>query len=78
MANFVITITVESGATKIAGAVVVVGGKVGVTNADGVVRISQPAGTYDVLVSATGYTAKTDTVTVASAAVSKKVTMVGA
>lgn len=78
LANFVITITVESGATKIAGAVVVVGGKVGVTNADGVVRISQPAGTYDVLVSAAGYTAKTDTVTVASAAVDKTVEMMGA
>jgi len=78
IANYVITVTVKSGATLIARAVVVVGGKVGVTNADGVVRISQPAGTYDVLVSATGYKAKTDTVTVASAAVSKEVAMVGA
>jgi len=78
LANFVITITVKSEATKIAGAVVVVGGKVGVTNADGIVKISQPAGTYDVLVSAAGYTAKTDTVTVASAAVAKNIEMVGA
>ena len=78
LANFVITVMIESGATKIAGAVVVVGGKVGVTNADGIVRISQPAGTYDVLVSAAGYTAETDTVTVASAAVDKTVEMMGA
>lgn len=78
LANFAITITVKSGTTLIAGAVVVVGGKVGVTNADGVVRISQSAGTYDVLVSAAGYTAKTDTVTVASAAVDKTVEMMGA
>ena len=78
LANFVITLTVKSGATKVAGAVVVVGGKVGVTNAGGIVKISQPAGVYDVLVSAAGYTAKTDTVTVTSAAVAKDVTMVGA
>lgn len=78
LANFVITITVKSGTTLIAGAVVVVGGKVGVTNADGIVKISQPAGTYDILVSAADYTAKTDTVTVVSAAVDKAVEMVGA
>lgn len=78
LANFVVSITIKSGTAKIAGAVVVVGGKVGVTNADGIVRISQPAGTYDVLVSAADYTAKTDTVTVVSAAVSKEVEMVGA
>lgn len=78
LANFVITITVKSGTTLIAGAVVVVGGKVGVTNADGIVKISQPAGTYDILVSAADYTAKTDTVTVVSAAVAKNVEMVGA
>ena len=73
LANFVVTVTVKSGTTPIKNAVVVVGGKIGVTDTTGVVRISQPAGTYDVLVSASGYTAKVDSVVVASAAIAKAI-----
>jgi len=77
IANYVITVTVKSGTTKIEGAVVVVGGKIGVTNAEGIVKISQAAGTYDVLVSAEDYTAVTDTVTVTNADVAKSIEMTG-
>lgn len=62
-----VTVTATVGGAAIAGALVVVGGKVGVTNASGIARILQPNGTYDVIVSASGHTAEVSTVTVTSA-----------
>lgn len=62
-----VTVTATSGGAAIAGALVVVGGKVGITNSSGIARILQPNGTYDVIVSASGHTAEVSTVTVTSA-----------
>lgn len=77
LATFVVTATVKSGTTKIGGAVVVIGGKIGITNDEGVVKIALPAGTYDVLVSAEDYVAETDTVTITNADVAKSIEMTG-
>lgn len=75
--NKVVTITVKKSgdASTIQGAVVVIGSKIGITDSDGTARISLPSGTYDVMVSAAGYAAETDTVTVADSAVDKTVEM---
>lgn len=74
--QYPVTVTVTSSGAPVANAVVVVGDRIARTSASGAVSFMAPAGTYDVLVSATGKTAKTDTVTVSTAAVSKTVTMV--
>ncbi len=73
-----VTVTVTDGADPVAGAIVVVGDKMAKTDASGVAMFAMVAGTYDVMVSASGFVAKTDSVTVASAAVPKSITLVGA
>lgn len=70
-----VTVTVTAGGSPVIGAVVVVGDKIAHTDASGVAMFAMLAGTYDVLVSATGCVADTDTVTVASTAVSKAITL---
>ena len=55
----------------------VIGGKIGITNDEGVVKIALPAGTYDVLVSAEDYVAETDTVTITNADDAKSIEMTG-
>ena len=70
-----VTITVTDGTNPIVGAVVVVGNKIAQTNTDGVAMFMLPAGTFDVFVSAGGFTAETDTLTVASTAVTQTFTL---
>lgn len=70
------SVKVQVGTTPIANALVVCGDKIGRTDSTGFAYFMLPNGTYDILVSATGHTAKADTVTVSSAAVSKTVTLV--
>lgn len=65
-----VTVTEDVGGDPIAGALVVVGDKVGITNSSGIARILQPNGTYDVVTSASGFTAEVTSVTVSSAAAS--------
>lgn len=73
-----VTATVTDGTNPVAGALVVVGDKMAKTDASGIAMFAMSAGTYDVMVSASGYVAKIDTVTVAAAAVPKSITLVGA
>lgn len=68
-----VTVTVTDGANTISGAVVVVGDKMAKTNSSGGATFSMIAGTYDVMISADGFVADTDSVTVASSAVAKAV-----
>lgn len=69
--QYKVTVTV----TGIANALVVCGGKIARTDTTGNAYFMLPNGTYDVLVSATGKAAQATTVTVASAAVTKTITM---
>ena len=71
-----VSVKIQVGTTAIANALVVCGGKIGTTDSTGYAYFMLPNGTYDILVSATGHTAKADTVTVTSAAISKTVTLV--
>lgn len=75
--NYIVTVKAETGVgAAIKGAVVVVGQKMALTDAEGKARFAVPAGTYDVLISASGYTADTDSVTVTNENVVKTITMV--
>ena len=75
----VVTFTISDSNGAIAGAMVVLGnGMTAVTNASGVAVMNLAAGTYDVMVSATGYTTATDSVTVSTSAVSKAITLTAA
>lgn len=76
LALFTVTVTVSDIDGVVPGAVVVIGGKVGVTNESGITRIALANGTYDVIVSTVGYEGKIDNVTVESASVSKSITVV--
>ncbi len=76
--QYLVTVTVDDGVDEIADALVVCGGKIGMTDSNGEVTFMLPNGTYDILVSADGYIADTDSVTVVSAAATKTVTMTGA
>ncbi len=70
-----VTANVSDASGAIAGAVVVVGEKIAKTDTDGNASFMLPAGTYDVIVSAEGYTPDVDSVTVVSSAVSKTITL---
>ena len=71
-----VTITVTDGTDPVAGANVMLGdGSMAATNAEGKAVFTKAAGTYDVFVSASGFDAGTDCVTVASAAVSKTIAL---
>lgn len=79
-AEYLVTVTIDDGDTPtpaaIPGALVVCGSKVAITDAEGKAYFMLPAGTYDVLISADGYVADTDSVTVSTAAVDKTVSLV--
>ncbi len=71
-------VTVTDGTNPISGAVVVVGNKIATTDSNGIAKFMMANGTYPVLVSATGFTSTTDSVTVAGATVAKSITMTAA
>lgn len=70
-----VTVTITSAGGPVTGAVVVVGDKIARTDSSGVAAFALPSGTYAVMVSADGFAADTDTVTVAAASVSKSITL---
>lgn len=72
-AQYQVAVTITDGSAAIAGALVVCGGKFGKTDSAGKAYFMLANGTYDVLVSASGFVADTDTVTVASVAVTKNI-----
>lgn len=78
-AQYLVTVTITDDATPtpaaIAEALVVCGGKFAKTDSTGKAYFMLPNGTYDILVSADGYTADTDSVTVSSAAATKTVAL---
>lgn len=82
MTTKTVTFTVQTGsgqsATAIEGAIIDIEGARLKTNASGQAVFNLPAGTYKVKVKANGYVAVQDTVTVASAAVTKTVTLTAA
>lgn len=74
-----VTITVTDGTDPVSGANVMMGdGAMAVTNDQGIAIFTKAAGDYDLFVSASGFTAVADTVTVASAAVTKSITLTAA
>jgi phi13 family phage major tail protein len=74
-----VTFTVSDSSGAIEGAMVILSnGMTAVTDATGKAVMHLGAGDYDVMVSADGYTTATDSVTVASAAVSKAITLTAA
>ena len=74
-----VTFTVTSGANPVADALVVLStGATAVTDSNGNAVMYLANGAYDVMVSASGYTTATDSVTVASAAVTKAITLTAA
>lgn len=74
-----VTVSVKVSTTPIVGALVVLGdGTMGVTDAAGEIVFYKAAGDYDVFVSKTGYEGVADSITVASAAVTKAITMTAA
>lgn len=70
-----VTFTVKSGSNAVEGAVVNVNGSRLVTNSSGVATASLRAGDYPVTVTCDGYKKVTDSVTVASSAVSKAISL---
>ena len=75
----VVTFSISDSSGAIEGAMVMLSnGMSAVTDAAGKAVMYLGAGTFDVMVSATGYTTGTDSVTVASAAVSKAITLTAA
>ena len=74
-----VTFTISDSSGAVEGAMVILSnGASAVTDATGKAVIYLGAGTYDLMVSADGYTTSTDSVTVASAAVSKAITLTAA
>lgn len=75
----VVTFTISDSSDVIAGAMIVLNnGMTAVTDATGKAIMNLAAGTYDVMVSADGYTTGTDSVTVTTSAVSKAITLTAA
>jgi len=70
-----VTITVNDGTDPIEGATVILDGAQALTDANGQAVFSKGAGTYAVFASAEDYVPGADSVTVASAAVSKTITL---
>ena len=74
-----VTFTITDSSNPIEGAMIVLeNGISAVTGADGKAVVYLAAGTYNVMVSADGYTTATDSVTVSTSAVSKSVTLTAA
>ena len=71
-----VTIMVKKDTANVVGSVVMLSdGTMGYTDSSGIVYFHKEAGTYDVFVSKSGNTAAVDSITVASAAVDKTITM---
>lgn len=66
LALFTVAVTVTSGGSPVAGATVVIGGKVGITNSSGIARIALSTGIYDIAVTANNYVSKLGSVTVST------------
>lgn len=78
-ASQAVTFTVTNGTSAVSDAMIVLSnGTTAVTGSDGTAVLNLPAGTYDVMVSAAGYTTETDSVTVADTAVAKAITLTAA
>lgn len=75
MTTQTVTFTVDDGTDELAGATIDVNGARKKTNASGQAVFNLPAGSYDVLVKARGYTSDRQTVTVAGSAVTKTVSL---
>ena len=76
---YALTVTVDDGNDPVAGAQVVLSnGAMAFTNASGEAVFNLVNGTYDILVSASGFTADTDTVTINSAVATKTITLTSA
>ena len=74
-----VTFTISDSNGAIEGAMIMLSnGQSAVTNASGNAVFYLGAGTYDVMVSADGYTTGTDSVTVSTSAVSKAITLTAA
>lgn len=74
-----VTFTVLSGGNPVEGAMVILSnGSSAVTGSDGKAIMFLGAGTYNLMASADGYTTATDSVTVASSAVNKSITLTAA
>ena len=79
VSQYAATFTISDSNGAIEGAMVILSnGMTAVTNASGQAVMYLPNGTYDVMVSAAGYTTGTDSVTVNSAAVTKAITLTAA
>lgn len=77
--TYTMTVTISDSNGAIEDALVVLNtGAMAVTDAEGKAYFNLANGTYDIMVSAAGYTAATDTATVNSAAVSKSITLTAA
>lgn len=77
--TYVLTVTIADSSDPIEGAQVVLSnGMIASTDAAGKAYFNLANATYDILVSASGYTAATDTVTINSAAATKSITLTSA
>lgn len=77
--SYTLTVTVTDGNDPVAGAQVVLSnGAIAYTNASGEAVYNLVNGTYDIMVSASGFTADTDTVTINSTAATKSITLTSA
>lgn len=77
--SYTLTVTVSDGNDPVAGAQVVLNnGAIAYTNASGEAVFNLVNGTYDIMVSANGFTADTDTVTINSTATTKSITLTSA
>ena len=77
--GYAVTVTVADSSAAVEGALVVLSnGAIATTDAEGKAYFNLANGTYDVMVSASGYVAQASTVTVNSAAVTKAITLTAA
>ena len=77
--SYALTVTVDDGNDPVVGAQVVLSnGAIAFTNASGEAVFNLVNGTYDILVSASGFAPDTDTATINSAAVTKTITLTSA
>lgn len=73
---YALTVTVNAGTSPVEGALVVLNnGAIASTNASGVAVFNLVNGTYDIMVSAEGYSATVSTATISSGAASKTISM---
>ena len=77
--NYLLTVVAKSGTTPVPDAMVVLNtGATAVTNASGEALFYLPAGSYGMLVTASGYSIENDSATISNAAVTKNVALTAA